>query len=63
MLIHSLYTSYAHFKIFFVFSKKVTFNDIIVVENSLPMSPNKMNAVVKRDIALGNVSIAEFFDY
>jgi hypothetical protein len=43
--------------------QKVTFNEIVVSETSLPMPPNKINAVVERDIVIRNVSEEELLNY
>jgi hypothetical protein len=40
--------------------RKVTMDEFVVVEATLPMPPNKVNTVGERDILVRNVSPAEF---
>ncbi|HUU15658.1 MAG TPA: hypothetical protein VMW72_00795 [Sedimentisphaerales bacterium] len=40
--------------------KKVTMDELVVVEATLPMPPNKVNTVGERDIIIRNVSAKEF---
>jgi hypothetical protein len=43
--------------------QKVTLNEFVISETSLPMPPNKINAVIERNILIKNVSQEEFFNY
>jgi hypothetical protein len=40
--------------------QKVTFDEIVVTEATMPIPPNKVNAVVERNVMIRNVSEAEF---
>ena len=40
--------------------QKVTFDEMVVTEATMPMPPNKVNAVVERNVVIQNVSEAEF---
>lgn len=40
--------------------QKVTFDEMVVTEATMPMPPNKVNAVVERNVVIRNVSEAEF---
>ena len=40
--------------------QKVTMNEVVVSETTLPMPPNKINAVIERNIVIRNVSEKEF---
>ena len=40
--------------------KKATMDELVVAEVTLPMPPNKVNAVVERDILIRNVTAGEF---
>lgn len=43
--------------------QKVTFDEIVICETTMPMPPNKINSVVERNILILNVSKEEFFDF
>jgi len=43
--------------------QKVTFNEIVVTEATMPMPPNKVNSVVERNVVIQNVSENELFNY
>jgi len=40
--------------------KKVTLDELVVTETTLPMPPGKINAVIERNIVIRNVTAAEF---
>lgn len=40
--------------------QKVDFNEIVVTEATMPMSPNKVNSVVERNVLIANVSEEDF---
>jgi hypothetical protein len=40
--------------------KKLTMDEFVVVEATLPMPPNKVNTVGERDIIIRNVTAEEF---
>jgi len=40
--------------------KKVTMDELVVTETTLPMPPGKINAVIERNIVIRNVSAKEF---
>ncbi len=40
--------------------RKVTMYELVVAETQLPMPPNKINAVIERDILIRNVTEQEF---
>lgn len=43
--------------------QKVTFNEIVVTEATMPMPPNKVNSVVERNLIIRNVTEGEFLRY
>ncbi len=43
--------------------QKVTFNEIVVTEATMPMPPNKVNSVVERNVLIRNVGEGEFLKY
>ena len=43
--------------------QKVTLNEIVVAEATMPMPPNKVNSVVERNLLIRNVSEGEFLKY
>ena len=43
--------------------KKVTFNEIVVNETTMPMPPNKIHSVVERNILIQNVSRKIFYNF
>ena len=40
--------------------RKATMYELVVTETRLPMPPNKINAVIERDIVIRNVTEQEF---
>jgi len=63
MCLSTVYTQVTHIlRYSLFFSKKVTFSDIIVVENFFKKMPNKITAVLERYLAIRNVSERGFID-
>lgn len=43
--------------------QKVTLNEVVITETTMPMPPNKINSVVERNITILNVSKEKFYDF
>jgi len=48
---------------YLIFNKKVAFNELLIVENSLPMPPNNINAVIEWNIVIRNLREYEYSNY